>query len=155
MAWEHFQIRAAIHFLMYEKKKTPGNSLDTPSHRKRPTWGLAVTLNDTLRASAGGPLNPCPPFPGNTLRPFPPSLLDAGQTSRIQEKFVFTQMLITLDKLTRWTLDRKLQKGQVSVFFFFLNRTYFGFFSRFWNVGIHSEPETRREAGLKEFASSL
>lgn len=68
-------------------------------------------LNDTLKASKGGPVNLCPPTQGNTLwqlkgsDPFIPSL-HVNQASRmhymgdyLQEQFVFTQMLIILDKL--------------------------------------------------------
>lgn len=36
----------------------------------------------------------------------------------LQENFVFTQMVITLDKLIYWELERKLQRSVFSQYFF-------------------------------------
>ncbi len=55
---------------------------------------------------------------------FPPSL-HVNQASRmhymgdyLQEMFVFTQMLITLDKPVFWKLERKLRRREFSQYFF-------------------------------------
>lgn len=45
-----------------------------------------------------------------------------------QEKFVFTQMLIALDKLICWMSERKLQRSVLCQFFVFFQPTSFGSF---------------------------